>query len=71
MRTNLENVLLQVLRMKAEMPLLKDSVDGSFKGPYPSEAYLQKIKKLCFDVGAGMKQLVSTVLNSEQHINSF
>jgi len=48
--------------MKCEVPLLKDTTDGN--GKITSQAYLQKIKRLCFDVGAGMKQLVSTVLNS-------
>lgn len=62
MRRSLENVLLQVLRMKAEIPHLKE--DNSHKAP--SQAFIQKINKLCFDVGAGMKQLVSTVINSSE-----
>ncbi|ODN04062.1 ARF GTPase-activating protein GIT2 [Orchesella cincta] len=61
MRHSLENVLLQVLRMKCEVPLLRDSTDGN--GKITSQVFLQKVKRLCFDVGAGMKQLVSTVLN--------
>lgn len=49
--------MLQVLRMKSEVPLLNENSDN---GKIISQMCLQKIKKLCFDVGAGMKQLLTT-----------
>ena len=72
-RSGLHNVVVKVLRMKTEVPLLSNSQllraaaisDDSLNLNFAqSDLYVQKIKQLCFDVGAAMKLLVSSVVPS-------
>jgi hypothetical protein len=62
----LENVLFQVLRMKSEVFLLSEKNQSNmttrFSNFNSSHEFIQKIKQICFEVGAAMKQLVFTTL---------
>ncbi|CAG7816732.1 unnamed protein product [Allacma fusca] len=73
-KNGLHNVIVQVLRMKSEIPLLSNSQllnaatlnynsEAFKKKDSGSELYVQKVKQLCFDVGAAMKLLVSTIVS--------
>jgi len=65
-RVDLENVMFQVLKMKSEIPLFTDlyiinsSPASSSSSSSSSGLLIQKVKQLCYDVGAAMKQLMSS-----------